>query len=730
MKRFKKIMALVIAMAMVLAMALPAMAADTYKIKVTPSGDGANIDGETYSAYKLFDVTYADTDDPADLTNDVFAYSITTDNQFWTDTSAKPILEKYFTFLDTQDPTVKTVLPYGPDASANPAYYQLKNGTFTQTAPTEETKAQYVNDGTQKFAEFDAARAYALTDELNAIEGFVEGLTPTASAQATNDMAEITVPSAGYYLVAGTGHPYEADGTTVDTSKTLMASLALTTTQPIATIEAKIDAPSIDKEIDKDNSGSITDDDTKDDSVKIGDTIPYIVEGAVPKMNGFTTNYFYVVTDTMSKGLTFNNDVAIVIKKVGSGAADLTVPKGSASGTPNVYYTVEYSYDDGVTWVNAPASGALAAKTDAESETKIRIVFHNFVSLKGDLAPQVPGDEVNEGEGVYTNPYAGNTIQITYSATVNDEAVVGTAGNDNTATLTYSRNPNQEGEPKTDNTPGPGPDELDDDVTGETPDSKTKVYVTGLKLFKYTGADKKALAGAKFTLEGDALGQVKEITKTVFVPDAEGTYFLLKDGNYTTKAPTADTTEVIDGTQTTINGTKDKYVAATGSETNKKTVDGVGDFLAFKKTTLTTYDTASATAKKYEVTTDANGIITFTGLDAGVYTLTETEAPKGYNALQAPIYIKVDYTAPNPNDGDHECTWTVAAYQEKACTNKIADLSTTDPNAQLFLEEIENNAGTELPSTGGIGTTIFYVVGAILVLGAGVVLITRRRMDA
>jgi LPXTG-motif cell wall-anchored protein len=43
--------------------------------------------------------------------------------------------------------------------------------------------------------------------------------------------------------------------------------------------------------------------------------------------------------------------------------------------------------------------------------------------------------------------------------------------------------------------------------------------------------------------------------------------------------------------------------------------------------------------------------------------------------------------------------------------------------------KVENHQGTELPSTGGIGTTIFYVVGAILVLGAGVVLITRRRMD-
>jgi len=45
-------------------------------------------------------------------------------------------------------------------------------------------------------------------------------------------------------------------------------------------------------------------------------------------------------------------------------------------------------------------------------------------------------------------------------------------------------------------------------------------------------------------------------------------------------------------------------------------------------------------------------------------------------------------------------------------------------------QAVVNLAGTELPSTGGIGTTIFYVVGAILVIGAGVVLITKRRMEA
>ena len=63
--------------------------------------------------------------------------------------------------------------------------------------------------------------------------------------------------------------------------------------------------------------------------------------------------------------------------------------------------------------------------------------------------------------------------------------------------------------------------------------------------------------------------------------------------------------------------------------------------------------------------------------------------------------------------------------------------STSSKTVEKNLDELDetgitvvNNAGTELPSTGGIGTTIFYVIGAILVIGAGVVLVTRRRMNA
>lgn len=57
-------------------------------------------------------------------------------------------------------------------------------------------------------------------------------------------------------------------------------------------------------------------------------------------------------------------------------------------------------------------------------------------------------------------------------------------------------------------------------------------------------------------------------------------------------------------------------------------------------------------------------------------------------------------------------------------------LDTSITSTSLYKETIKNQKGTELPSTGGIGTTIFYIIGAILVIGAGVVLVTRRRMNA
>lgn len=120
----------------------------------------------------------------------------------------------------------------------------------------------------------------------------------------------------------------------------------------------------------------------------------------------------------------------------------------------------------------------------------------------------------------------------------------------------------------------------------------------------------------------------------------------------------------------------------------------------------------SSTAQEFE--TDDNGAITFKGLGAGTYTLSETAAPTGYNKLKNDIIV-------------------VIACDEKG--NFSAGDGSTDGveydgnTAKAFIAKVENTTGSELPTTGGIGTVIFVVLGSILLLGAGIVLVTNKRMS-
>ena len=96
--------------------------------------------------------------------------------------------------------------------------------------------------------------------------------------------------------------------------------------------------------------------------------------------------------------------------------------------------------------------------------------------------------------------------------------------------------------------------------------------------------------------------------------------------------------------------------------------------------------------------TDDSGATSFNGLANGTYYLLETEAPAGYNLLTEPVTVTV-------NGGTTETALSVTA-------------------------EVANNTGALLPSTGGMGTTIFYVLGSILAVGAIVLLVTKKRMSA
>lgn len=142
------------------------------------------------------------------------------------------------------------------------------------------------------------------------------------------------------------------------------------------------------------------------------------------------------------------------------------------------------------------------------------------------------------------------------------------------------------------------------------------------------------------------------------------------------------------------------------------------------------YKFDDATGEYIQVGETIKGVttFTFTGLDAGQYKLVETKAPEGYNKVED-IYFTIE-----------------ATYETEAADPKLLTLVVKDAEGEVISEgeeatfgtvleagevntTVENFAGFELPSTGGMGTTILYVAGAVMVLGAAVVLVTRRRMS-
>lgn len=267
-------------------------------------------------------------------------------------------------------------------------------------------------------------------------------------------------------------------------------------------------------------------------------------------------------------------------------------------------------------------------------------------------------------------------IVVTYSATLNENANLSTnKGNKNTVKLTYSNNPNVDY--KGDNEPD------STDPVGETPEHVTVTYSTKLQLTKVNGADpNEKLEGVEFQITGTSIKTA--VSKgEYFKQDAAGTYYQLKDGTFTETAPTTET--------------ESKYVS---------------NSVKYAKVTDSTEQTKmqKVTASG---TTDANGLITFEGLGAGTYYITELKTLGGYNLLTAPITVEIKATP-----GTTSCTWTAKVNGENATFE--------DDMVKLT---VENNKGSVLPITGGIGTTIFYVIGGLLVCGAVVMAITKKKLS-
>lgn len=136
-------------------------------------------------------------------------------------------------------------------------------------------------------------------------------------------------------------------------------------------------------------------------------------------------------------------------------------------------------------------------------------------------------------------------------------------------------------------------------------------------------------------------------------------------------------------------------------------------------------DDAWAEVANATITSNENGKFSVAGLDDGTYYLREIKAPDGYNLLEDDLKIVITATTTNGQ------TWNGAAADAlTALTISVDDAAAEngEPNTGAVAITVENNGGSTLPETGGIGTTIFYAAGALLVLCAGVLLFVKLRM--
>ena len=127
-----------------------------------------------------------------------------------------------------------------------------------------------------------------------------------------------------------------------------------------------------------------------------------------------------------------------------------------------------------------------------------------------------------------------------------------------------------------------------------------------------------------------------------------------------------------------------------------------------------------------QITTPADGVIVVKGVKSGSYEITEFKAPGGYNKLADPVTVTAVKT------GGTTTSKTVYLDENGIETNETTNTTKVEVNIAKIAATavvVVNKAGTELPSTGGMGTTIFYILGSILVVAAVVLLVTKKRMS-
>lgn len=432
----------------------------------------------------------------------------------------------------------------------------------------------------------DKANDYVSKLKDSALTAFAAKASNWAQTKTNNITADATATVSknaatdGKYTATFTGLDYgyyvvAVPGATLADAKGQYAALVRVHSTTVG-VDIKGDLPTVDKKVQVNGTGQNATD------AKIGDTLTFTLTSTIPDMSAYST-YTFKFKDTLSKGLTFEQVKSVKVEdKTLSVNTDYTVTPPTA---PNNTLTV--------------AMNDFKAKQQANASKK---------------------------------------ITVTYTATLNKDAVVGGHGNTNSATIQYSNNPSTDG-------------------TGESEPSKVRVFTYGFTVDKYTGdeyTDKAArLAGAKFTLapkNGDLMSFVQ-----------------VNAGSATANAV---------------------YRVAKAGETGTTTI-----------------------------TTPENGKVDFQGLKNGEYTLTETEAPAGYNKLASAIGVKVN----GQNDGTDTTHATVTITY-----NNDNNGSNYDQTASNGVIPVRNKSGVTLPGTGGMGTIAFTVIG-VLVIALGVAWTLKRK---
>ena len=177
--------------------------------------------------------------------------------------------------------------------------------------------------------------------------------------------------------------------------------------------------------------------------------------------------------------------------------------------------------------------------------------------------------------------------------------------------------------------------------------------------------------------------------------------------------------------QTIVNKVTKNPAYDASKDTGKTGIDSDGNtefiplkgagFTLYKKNASGTYEAVGSELKSADMTT-----FTWSGLDDGDYKLVETTTPSGYNTI-----ADIEFTISAGHvDGDIPYLNTLSGNVASGTATFTAVV-----NDGSLSTDVVNNSGAQLPSTGGIGTTIFYVLGSVLVIGAAVLLVTKKRMS-